>query len=85
MVLDARRDQVTPEDRDMIAWALRHAKQVLLALSKCDLVPKHKRLHQARQLEKSLEVPAGVTLLCSSKSAEGLRELQQRLADLSAC
>ncbi len=84
LVLDARRDGVSVLDAEMAQWAVEHHRPVLLAVTKCDLVPKNRRLHQARLLEKTLGVPEGATLLCSSKSHEGLKELHGRMMELTA-
>lgn len=82
LVLDSRRDEVSELDRHMITWVMRQHVPLLLALTKSDLVPKNRRIHQMRLLEKSLGVNPGFSIMCSSKSKEGLKELARRLFEL---
>ena len=82
LVLDARRDDVTDLDRQMIAWILRHKVPLLVAMTKADLVPKNRRLHQMLLLEKALGIGSGHSVMCSAKSKEGLKELTRRLFEL---
>jgi GTP-binding protein len=82
VVLDARRETPSELDLEMVSWAMQANRQVLLAVTKCDLVPKTRRLHQTRLLEKAMGVPQGCALMCSSKSQEGLKELHRRLMEL---
>ena len=83
VVLDARRTGGSALDQQMVAWALDHGRQVLLAITKSDLVPKTKQLHHARLLEKAMDVPPGCAVLCSSRSGAGTTELQRRLGELA--
>jgi GTP-binding protein len=82
VVLDARRETPSELDCEMVTWAMQANRQVLLAVTKCDLVPKNRRLHQTRLLEKAMGVPQGCALMCSSKTQEGLKELHRRLMEL---
>ena len=82
LVLDCRRDDVTPYDQRMVSWIMQHNRPMLLAMTKCDLVPKNRRLHFLRKLEKAMGVPAGLAVMCSSKTTEGQDELRKRLWEL---
>lgn len=82
LLLDARRDDVSDNDRQMAAFMLKHNRPVLLVCTKADLVPKNRRLAQQRRLEKSFGVPAGWSVMCSSKTKEGVKELWQRIDEL---
>lgn len=84
LVLDCRRDDVTDYDQRMASWILQHNRPLLLAMTKCDLVPKNRRLHFLRKLEKAMGVPPGWAVMCSSKSREGQDELRKRLWELTA-
>jgi GTP-binding protein EngB required for normal cell division len=66
----------------MAAFMLKHDRPVLLVATKADLVPKNRRLSQQRRLEKSFGVPAGWSVMCSSKTKEGEGELWQRIHEL---
>jgi len=82
LLLDARREEVSEADREMAAFMLKHDRPVLLVATKADLVPKNRRLAQQRRLEKSFGVPAGWSVMCSSKTKEGEGELWRRIHEL---
>lgn len=84
LLLDARRDEVSENDRQMAEFMLGHSRPVLLVCTKADLVPKNRRLGQQRRLEKSFGVAAGWSVMCSSKTHEGEGELWQRIDELLA-
>ncbi len=83
LLVDSRREETTEQDRDFAQLVLASVGSLLVVLTKIDLIPKTRRLHQARLIEKSLGVPAGSTLGCSVKSHEGRSELIQRLLELT--
>lgn len=83
LVLDCRREDVTDLDRLMAGWILQHNRPLLLAATKCDLVPKNRRLHFLRKLEKAMGVPPGWAVMCSGKTREGQDELRKRLWELA--
>lgn len=83
LVLDCRREDVTDYDRRMAGWILQHNRPLLLAITKCDLVPKNRRLHFLRKLEKAMGVPDGWAVMCSSKQSDGQAELRKRLWELT--
>ena len=83
LILDARRESVTENDLRMARWVMDHHRPLLLAITKADLVPKTRRLHQTRAIEKAMGVPTGCALMCSSKTAEGRDELRDRLYELT--
>lgn len=84
LLLDARREEVSEADREMAAFVLKHNRPVLLVATKADLVPKNIRLGRQRRLEASFGVPAGWSVMCSSRTREGEGELWQRIAELYA-
>ena len=83
LLLDARRDEVADHDKEMAAMAMDAGRQVLLVVTKSDLLAKNTRLGALRRLEKSFGVPPGWTLSCSSKTGEGKVELHARLRELA--
>lgn len=84
LLLDARREEVAEQDRQMAALAVEAGRQVLLVVTKSDLLPNNVRLHTMRRLEKSFGVPPGWTLACSSKTGEGKGALHARLRELAS-
>jgi GTP-binding protein len=84
LLLDARRESVTDDDRRVVEWVLQHERGLLVTLTKIDLVPKNKRLHHARRLEKALGIPAGRAVACSGQTGEGRDDLVAELNDLVA-
>lgn len=84
LLLDARREEVAEQDRQMAAMAMEAGREVLLVATKSDLLGKNVRLNTLRRLEKSFGVPPGYTLACSSKTGEGKTELHARLRELAA-
>ena len=81
-LLDARRESVTDDDRALAESVLSHNRALLVAVTKIDLVPKNKRVHQIRRIERDLGIPAGDALPCSAKTGEGKKELIARLREL---
>lgn len=81
-LLDARREEVSEEDRGVAEWVLAQGKQLLVVLTKIDLIPKNRRRHQAQLIEASLGVPRGCALTCSAETGEGRAELVARLGEL---
>jgi GTP-binding protein len=82
LVLDARRTKVSEDDIAAVDWVTHHGRILVPAITKCDLVPKNKRLNNVRQIEKQLEMPAGSAIVCSAKSGEGKRQLYSRLTEV---
>lgn len=81
-ILDARRETVTEADLSMASWVLENNRPLLLAITKADLIPKNRRMHQLRAIEKAMGVPSGTALMCSGKTGEGRLELITRLQEL---
>lgn len=82
LLLDARREEATENDLAMAHWVLQHNRPLLLVITKADLVPKNRRLTHQRRLEKAMGVPAGWSLMVSTKTDEGREELLERVAEL---
>lgn len=82
LVLDARRTKVSDDDISAADWVAHHGKILVPAITKCDLVPKNKRLNNVRQIEKQFGLGAGEAVVCSSKSGEGKRALYSRLIEV---
>lgn len=83
LVLDARRTKVSDDDLSAVDWVTQHNRELLPVITKCDLIPKNKRLNHVRQIEKQLQIPQGEAVVCSAKSGEGKKALYGRL--LQAC
>jgi GTP-binding protein len=84
LLLDIRREKVTDDDRFFAAAALEANRQVLLAVTKVDLVGKNKRQAVIRTIECDIGAPEGSAVLCSAKSGEGRDELLHRFEELLA-
>jgi len=56
---------------------------LLVAVTKCDQVPKNRMLGAVRRLERTLKLEPGTTVACSSKTGMGKDELLSRFAELS--
>ena len=82
LVLDVRRTKVSDDDISAADWVAHHGKILVPAITKCDLVPKNKRLNNVRQIEKQLGLGVGEAVVCSSKSGEGKRALYSRLIEV---
>ena len=81
-LLDARRDEPSAEDRSVAEWIFAHNRQILVVLTKTDLVPKNQLKARARALEKAMGVPRDAALVFSSKTGAGRDELIARLREL---
>jgi GTP-binding protein len=84
LVMDARRDPVSPYDAFVASWLLEIGRPVLIAITKSDLVPKNRRVGRARTIEKQLKLPAGCAVVCSSHTGEGRDELLKRLDEITS-
>ena len=82
MVLDARRTDVSPDDLEMAKWIMGGGHNIIAAVTKCDLIPKNRRLNNIRKIEKGLGLEPGSAVQCSSKSGEGKGELLGRLKEV---
>ena len=83
LLVDARREEASELDRRMVRFVLAAQRALLIVITKSDLVPKTRRQHVARTIEQALALPRGMTLLCSAKTGEGLRELRASLQELA--
>ncbi len=83
LVLDARRDRVSADDREMASWVLKQQRLLLLAVTKIDLVPKNRRLTALTAIEKDLGVPSGTAVSCSAKTGEGKDLLVAKLREVA--
>jgi GTP-binding protein len=83
LLLDARREEVTEDDKMMAQWISEHHRPILVVVTKIDLIPKTKRLHQVRLIEKSLGVPYGMAQLCSAATGEGKAALMNHLMEMA--
>jgi len=81
-LFDARRDEPTEDDLHVADWVMQHHRQLLVVLTKTDLVPKNQLKARARAFEKALGVPQDAALLFSSKTNAGRDELVARLREL---
>ncbi len=81
-VLDVRREKVTDLDRELADLVIQSGRRLLIALTKIDLVPKNRRVHHVRRIEKDLGLPSGLAVAVSAKSGEGRSEIISRLLDL---
>lgn len=81
-LFDARRETPTREDHQVSDWILQHGRQLLVVLTKVDLVPKTILRNRANAIQRALGVPEGAALLFSSKTKTGRDELVSRLREL---
>jgi GTP-binding protein len=84
LMVDARRDDVSPLDRQMAAFVQEAGRPLLVAVTKADLVGKNKITGVVRRIEQGLGVPAGVALPCSAHEGEGKTELLNSLFEMRA-
>jgi GTP-binding protein len=82
LLLDIRREKVSEDDRWFAAQVVEHHRQLLVALTKADLVAGNRRQHSVRQIERDLGLPEGASVLCSSKTGLGRDELVARFGEL---
>ena len=81
-LFDARREEPSPEDRAVAEWIFEHNRQILVVLTKTDLVPKNQLKARAHAIEKAMGVPKDAALPFSSKTGAGRAELIARLREL---
>jgi GTP-binding protein len=81
-LLDARREEVSQADRDVASFIIANKRPILIVATKSDLVPKNRQLGRQRALEKSFGVPAGWSVMCSTKTRQGEGELWRRIQEL---
>ncbi len=81
-LFDARRDGPTADDERVAEWIMGHNRQLLLVLTKVDLIAKNQLKAKSRAFEKALRVPQDSALLFSSKTGAGRAELVSRLREL---
>jgi GTP-binding protein len=84
LLVDARRDEVSELDRTFVEWVLAGSRQLLVVITKSDLVPKTRRHHSQSVIETGLGIPHGCALLCSAHTGEGVQELQRVLWQLGS-
>ncbi|MBI5511704.1 MAG: ribosome biogenesis GTP-binding protein YsxC [Deltaproteobacteria bacterium] len=84
LLIDLRREGATDDDRWFAAKILEARRQLLLVLTKADLVAKNRLLAATRRVEADLGVEAGVAVVCSAKTGAGRAELVARIGELVA-
>jgi GTP-binding protein len=82
LLVDARRDDVSALDVEMVALAQAANRPLLVVVTKSDLIGKQRLRAVVRDIEKGLGVPEGCAIPCSSHSGEGRHELLQALFEL---
>jgi GTP-binding protein len=80
-LFDARREEPSAEDRAVAEWIFEHNRQILVVLTKTDLIPKNQLKGRARAIEKAMGVPQDAALVFSSKTGVGCGELIARLRE----
>lgn len=84
LLMDARRDGPSDDDRRVADWILEHDRPLLLVLTKIDQVPKNRRLHHTRRYERAFEVEPGVAIPFSAATGEGREALLRQIQAVSA-
>jgi len=84
LVVDARREQGMPADREMASAVRETGRPLLVVVTKMDLVPKNRALACVRRIEAALDIPAGVSVAASAKTGQGRAEILARFAELGA-
>ena len=82
LLLDIRREEVSIDDRAFAAEVVEHGRQLLIVITKADLVGKNRRRQVAQRIERDLGVPEGAAVLCASVTSEGRDELVRRFEEL---
>jgi GTP-binding protein len=83
LLVDARRQEVVDSDLAMAQWVTEAGRQLLLVVTKADLVPKNQLGNVVRSIEARFGVPRGTVLVCSAKTGQGRQELLALLLELA--
>ncbi|MBC7794705.1 MAG: ribosome biogenesis GTP-binding protein YsxC [Clostridia bacterium] len=81
-LFDARRETPSEADHQVSNWILEHNRQLLVVLTKIDLVPKNTLRNRANAIQKAIGIPPDAAVLFSSKTGAGRDELVGRLREL---
>ncbi len=81
-LFDARRDGPTADDLRVAEHIMSHKRQLLVVLTKIDLIPKNQLKAKTRAFEKALGVPQDASVGFSSKTGAGRGELLATLREL---
>ncbi len=74
----------TPDDEQVVPWLLGLGREVIVAATKLDQLPKHKRAPRLAEIEAQLRVPEGVVLGLSSTERINIDILLERMVSLAA-
>lgn len=83
LLMDARREGPSDDDRRVADWILEHDRPLLLVLTKIDQVPKNRRLHHTRRYERAFEVESGFAIPFSAATGEGREALLRQIQAVS--
>ena len=61
----------TEDDAKVVPWVLAAGRNIIVAATKLDKLPKHRRIPREKEIERALELPAGTVIGVSA--TEGLR------------
>ena len=81
-LFDARRDGPTDDDLRVAEHIMGHNRQLLVVLTKIDLIPKNELKSRTRAFEKALGVRQDASVAFSSKTGAGRGELLAALREL---
>ena len=81
LIVDARRDPVSLEDKEVLRVLIANNLQVLLVVNKIDLVSKNQQLKLIGNIERQLAIPQGTALAYSSRTGVGRAELIKYLKE----
>ncbi len=82
LLVDGRREDVSPLDREMATFVQEAGRPLLVAITKCDLVPKNRLFGVVRRIELGLGVPQGAAIATSAEAGVGKDEIVKSLFEL---
>lgn len=74
----------TEDDLQVIPWVQKAGRRVIVAGTKIDRIPKHRRIPRAREIEKALQLEYGQVVGVSATDKIGLEDLWAKIFEASA-
>lgn len=82
LLVDARRAELSAEDKAMVEVVMSAQKALLVVLTKCDKIPKNQIGNAKLAIERSLKLPKGSVIATSTENGLGKKELWAQLTTL---
>ncbi|MCC6810103.1 MAG: ribosome biogenesis GTP-binding protein YsxC [Deltaproteobacteria bacterium] len=81
LLIDARRAKGSDDDRAHLAFVQHCGRRVIVIVTKIDRLAKAKRKPTLREVEKSLDLPAGSAIGFSAETGDGLGAVRKAIQD----